>query len=46
MAEEPQQPEPHSMPKGTLVLILAYLVMLSILWIDAYLTLWLPRGRS
>ncbi len=44
MAEESQHTESH--PKGTLALILLYLVVLSALWIDVYLTLWIPRGRS
>lgn len=42
MAEESQHAEAH--PKGTLALILLYLLMVSVLWIDAYMTLWFPRG--
>jgi hypothetical protein len=44
MAEESQHAEPH--PKGTLAMILLYLVMISVLWIDVYLTLWFPRGAT
>lgn len=37
------QESPH--PKGALALILVYLALVAIFWIETYLRLWIPRGR-
>lgn len=39
-------PENTSHPKGTLALILLYLLMVAVLWIETYLRLWIPGGEG
>jgi hypothetical protein len=41
MTEQPPgTPEPAEHPKGALVFMLIYLLMLAVLWLNAYLRLW------
>jgi hypothetical protein len=39
-AEAPESPH----PKGALLLVLLYLVLLAAMWTNMYLKLWMPEG--
>jgi hypothetical protein len=40
--QTPDEPAPH--PRGALLLILIYLVLLVGFWTNLYLKLWIPEG--